>query len=72
MQYLITVQEQNGLKLESQCKSPTTHTNMAAVISDTMDERLVTSIKSRGNPLSLIFDTSTDKGNRNLYHRGHN
>ena len=63
MQYLLTLQEQHGVKLGTQCKSPATQNRMIASISNMMHELLIKSIKLSANPLSLIVDTSTDQGN---------
>ena len=63
MKYLITLQEQHGLNLGTQCKSRQTHTEMTAIISRLMHDKLIESIKTNGNPLSIIVDASTDKGN---------
>ena len=63
MKYLITLQEQHGLKLGGQCKSAATHTKMVATISNLMHQKLIDSIKTNRNPMSLIVDASTDKGN---------
>ena len=63
MKYLITLQEQHGVKLGTQCKSTKTHTRMIATISNMMHDILINSLKRNSNPISLIVDTSTDQGN---------
>ena len=66
MEHLVDLQEINGLDMGSQCKTAATLTNMAASISKTMHNRLITSLQQSSSPISIIVDGSTDKSNKHL------
>ena len=61
MKYLISLQEKHAVDLGTQCKSRFTITKMVESIGKSMHQRLITSLKSNPNPLSIIVDTATDK-----------
>ena len=63
---LIDLQEINGLDMGSQCKYAATLTNMAVSISNSMHNRLKTSLQQSSSPISIIVDGSTDKSNKHL------
>ena len=66
IEHLMNHMTESGVDMGTQCHSPASITKIVASISDSMHQRLVKSLKTGTEPLSIILDSSTDVSKKDV------